>query len=184
MMGWIQKKLCSRNAWGLLFLLAAACGSGKSDVVAGPDGSWSTDIVVAGPDGSCSTDIVGRQTLRGSYTVSFEHWLFRPCGSETVIWVDPDSLSQATGAEKMAQAQQVVSAEHDGGTSPFGGSAPVTIFMEIVADVSPLGVYGHLGESGQELQVIEVLSASASSPSDCPKVETTVSISRRPDCQK
>jgi hypothetical protein len=173
MMNRTQKKLglFSHHAWCLVFLLVAGCGSGKSEEV-------------AGPDGSCSTDIVGRQTLRGSFTVSFEHWQFRPCGNETVIWVDPDSLSQAKGVEKMAQAQQAVSAERDGGASVSGGSAPVTIFMEIVADVSPLGVYGHLGESGQELKVIEVLSASATSPSDCPKIETTVSISRRPECQK
>jgi hypothetical protein len=166
-LGWVSPHACC-----FVFLLAVACGqSGKDDNA-------------ASPDAACASDIVGRQTLRGHYTISFEHWLYRPCGSNTVIWVDPNSLSQAKGLDVMSQALAALRSERDGGPTDYEGrQQPETIFMEIVADVSPLGVYGHLGELGQELKVIEVLSASPTSPSDCPRIETVVAIDPRPECQ-
>jgi hypothetical protein len=157
---------CVPCACCLVSLLAVACGSNDKSTNA-----------------ACATDIVGRQTLRGHYTVSFEHWMFRTCDGNTVIAVDPNSLSQAKGVDQVIQAQKDACSAGDAGTA-CGDRAPMTIFTEIVADVSPLGVYGHLGEVAQELKVIEFLSASATSPSDCPKVDTTVVINRRPECQK
>lgn len=155
--GWLALFACC-----LLPLIAIACGQG-------------------GKDGACASDSVGRRNLRGHYMVSSEHWLFQACGSNAALWVDPYSLPEAKGGSLLGEAQRAVCAERDGGSAGCGERELLTIFVDIVADVSPLGVYGQSGQLGQELKVIEVLSASPTSPSDCPQLDT-VFTPPRPDC--
>jgi hypothetical protein len=132
----------------------------------------------------CANDLTGRRTLRGHYTVSNEHWLFQPCGSDTALWVDPFNAWAGTkGLDLLSQASAAQPPKPDAGTMQPGGPEISTVYMEIVAEVSPLGVYGHLGELGQELKVVEVLAASATSPVDCPEVVTTVFIDPHPECK-
>lgn len=108
------------------------------------------------------------QTLQGHYMESFERWAFQSCGIDTEIWVDIDSLDKAKGLDLLFQIKREPCTEVDGVTNPCAnGQNTRNVFVEIVADVSPLGTYGHLGQYRQQLKILEVLSASSATPNDC-----------------
>jgi hypothetical protein len=108
---------------------------------------------------------VERKTMRGQYIEYFEHWLFRECGSRTIYWIDPFTIYSTKNLDLIGQAQRRARPKVDAGLlGPSNGDA-LTVYAEIVGDVSPIAPNHENYE--YSLKIVEVAAASEALPSDC-----------------
>lgn len=97
-----------------------------------------------------------RGTFRGRFTSGFETSSFIPCGKNERWWVSGNTQGFANALA--AQRPPGVAAP----AYPWG-----SVYARVRARVSWKGRYGHMGGYVREMDVLEVIEAGATPPSDC-----------------
>jgi hypothetical protein len=98
----------------------------------------------------------GTVRLWGSYTTGFEQASFRPCGRQAAWWVE----SLAGSDEGIQRARREARCRND----PF---ATCTIYVEVTAEVTELGAYGHLDGYARQMHISQVHAVSHRLPRSC-----------------
>jgi hypothetical protein len=144
-----------------LFLQVSAVGLPQISFVAEPgvkctvamlgDGAYDDPILpgLADSDGATAR-------LWGSYTSGFEDSSFHPCGRRASWWFARNSGIP----ESVREARRSAKCHEDIMSS-------CTIYLDVTAEITGLGAYGHEGAYARQMQVIQIHAASALPPPQC-----------------
>lgn len=91
------------------------------------------------------------QIIKGYYTYGFENHGFIPCNREEYWWVSHDRNALEIYEPLAAEENQL-------------------IYMELKANLSDYGRFGHMGMSNREIEVVKVISAKTEKESGCEAV--------------
>jgi hypothetical protein len=112
-----------------------------------------------------ATDPAGTRTFRGRYVSAFETSAFLECGSTAdgnYWWVEFTSSAVHPVLDSAVAAHPEVRPD-----------TKIELFLEVDATLSPLGQYGHLGDSSRQLTILTIKRAVPWSDRACTEPAST-----------